>query len=90
MTKEFESLMDGLVNHIRFIGEQDLKPINIIFDIDRQKLIFDMKHDDFIDIFGDSFHISEIQQYGKSFILERTISVLNTPIILKVDISEII
>ncbi len=90
MESNFESLMQGLANHIDFIYKQNIKPTNIIFDIINKKLILDLKHDDFIDIFGSSFHIGEIQQYGNnSFVLERIISVLNILIILKVNISEI-
>jgi hypothetical protein len=87
--KEVQSLFEGLSNHIRFIYNQNCKPISIIFDIDRQKLIIEYDHDKFIEIFGDLFRIDEIQQYGKSFILERIISILDIIILLKVNISEI-
>jgi len=87
--KDTQSLFEGLANHIKFINNQNPKPNDIIFDIDRQKLIITYNHDDFIEIFGDSFHIREIQQYGKSFILERIISILDIIILLKVNISEI-
>jgi hypothetical protein len=89
LNKEFESLMSGLSNHIKFIYNQNCKPISIIFDIDRQKLILDFDHDKFIEIFGDSFHIGEIQQYGDSYVLERIISILDVLVILKVNIFKI-
>lgn len=86
MIKEFESLMDGLAKHIDFIFKQDIKPNNIIFDIINKKLILDFNHDDFINIFGDSFNMSEIQQYGDSFVLERMTGVLGISITLKVNV----
>ena len=87
--KNTQSLFEGLINHIKFINNQECKPRSIIFDIEQQRLIIEYDHDNFIDIFGDSFHISEIQQYGKSFILERIISILDIIILLKVNIYEI-
>ncbi len=88
LNKEFESLMSGLTNHIKFIYNQNYKPISIIFDVDRQKLILDFDHDKFIEIFGDSFRMDEIQQYGNSYVLERMTGVLDILIILKVNIFE--
>lgn len=86
--KDNQSLLEGLANHIKFIGSQECKPRDIIFDIERQRLIIEYNHDDFISIFGDSFSMSEVQLYGKSFVLERTISILNILILLKVNIFE--
>lgn len=87
--KDTQSLLEGLANHIKFIGSQEYKPRGIIFDIERQRLIIEYDHDNFIDIFGDSFHINEIQMYGKSFVLERIISILDIIILLKVNVYEI-
>lgn len=87
--KDTQSLFEGLANHIKFICSQECKPRHIIFDIERQILIIEYNHDDFINIFGDSFSMSEIQQYGNSYVLERMTGVLGVSITLKVNIFEI-